>query len=86
MSKMSDKRRLELMAIERNGGCYLEIEKLPNGDMYVSMNGQTIPGGFYEKVNAQIPNPINGGGDRDNYKILSKIYDLLKNIKNQNDK
>ena len=59
---MTNKRKLELMALEGAEGCFLEIEVLKSGDILVNMRGQTTDKKIYN-VNAQIPNPINGYGN-----------------------
>lgn len=74
---MVEKRKLRLSALEGNGECFLEVELLENGDMYVEMKGQNTKGEVHH-VSAQIPNPINAGGDLEDYKILGQIYDILK--------
>lgn len=77
---MVEKRKLELMALEGNFNAFLEIERLENGDMYVTMVGQDTDG-IPRSLSAQIPNPINGGGNLDDYKTLTRIYEVLKKIK-----
>lgn len=74
---MGEKRKLKLSPLEGNIDAYLQIETLESGDMYVTMLGQDTEG-VSHCISAQIPNPINGGGNLDDYKILGKIYDILK--------
>ncbi|MFH1310870.1 MAG: hypothetical protein ABIH65_00500 [Nanoarchaeota archaeon] len=84
---MNKQRRLNLMSLEGSligedgkARCFLEIEVLPSGDISVNMQGQDTKGKFHY-ISAQIPNPINAGGNLKNYNTLVKIYDILKNIK-----
>ena len=64
------------MPLSRNEGCLLEVELQENGDLIVNMQGQDV-NGTYHKVSAQIPNPVNGGGNVDDYKTLTKIYESM---------
>jgi len=75
---MAEKRRLDLIALTGNEECYLEIKLSKNGDMFVEMRGQNTSGET-KCVSAQIPNPVNGRGNLEDYKTLGKIYDILKN-------
>jgi hypothetical protein len=74
------KRKLKLSALEGNEECFLEVELFENGDMNVGMRGQNTRGEIHY-ISAQIPNPVNAGGDLDDYKILAQIYEVLKKIK-----
>jgi hypothetical protein len=74
---MEKKQRLELMALTGSEKCFLEIEIVENGDMYVNMRGQDTRGEIHD-ISAQMPNPINGGGNPDKYERLRKIYYILK--------
>lgn len=76
MNKM-EIRKLKLNALEGSFGCSLEIEPIENRDIVVRMTGQDTKGKVY-CVSAQIPSPISGGGDLNNYKTLVKIYDAMK--------
>jgi hypothetical protein len=71
------KRKLKLSALEGNEECSLEVEFLENGDAYVNMKGQDKRGKIHD-ISAQIPNPINAGGNPDDYEVLGKIYGVLK--------
>ena len=77
---MGEKRKLKLTPLEGDINAFLQIEKLESGDMYVTMLGQDTEGVPY-CISAQIPNPINGGGNLKDYKTLVKIYDVLKRHK-----
>ena len=81
---MNEKRKLKLNPLEGNLECILEVELLENGDMFVGMRGQDR-WGKNQYVSAQIPNPVNGGGNQDDYEILEKIYDFLRKNKNKNE-
>ncbi len=68
------KKRIELLACEGSDKCYLEIERLENGDIFAEMKGQITKGETYI-IRAQQPNPITGGGNFENYK---KLLDMLR--------
>ncbi len=76
MNKMG-KRKLKLNALIGDVECFLEIERVENGDFYVEMRGQNTKKEIHN-ISAQVPNPINGGGNLDNYKTLRQIYEVLK--------
>ena len=79
MSEMEN-RKLNLMPLQGDMGCFLEIELSENGDMYIGMRGQSTKAEV-DYISAQIPNPINGGGNLEDYKTLRQIYDILKKPK-----
>jgi hypothetical protein len=72
-----EKRKLQLSALEGNPECFLEIGLFGQGDMRVGMRGQTTDGEVCH-VSAQICNPVNGGGNLEDYKTLSQIYKILE--------
>ena len=74
------KRKLKLNALEGNAECFLEVELFENGDMNIGLRGQNTRGEIHY-ICAQIPNPTNGGGNPDDYKILGQIYEVLKRQK-----
>ena len=55
-----------------SGGNKLEIHMLPNNDIMV---GTTDTEG--RVVYSDFPNPFTGGGDRDAYKALLKVYEAM---------
>ena len=77
MNKMTEKRILKLSPLEGNPECFLEVEYLLNGDVYVTLSGQDKKGNYYT-VSAQIPCPMGGGGNIEDYKVLRKIYDVMR--------
>ena len=72
-----EKRKLNLMPLKGDEKCFLEIELYASGDFNVGMRGQDTRGEIYY-IFSQIPNPINAGGNLEDYKILGKIYNILK--------
>ena len=71
------KRKLDLIALEGNEKCYLEIEKYPNGDLFIGLKGQDTKGNYYF-VKGQIPNSISGGGKNKDYEKLCEIFKVLE--------
>lgn len=69
--------RLDLMSLEGNVKSFLEVELLESGDLCVEMRGQNINKEIHH-ILAQIPNPINGGGNIEEYKILMEVYNTIK--------
>ena len=74
MNKM--RKRLTLSPISGSEKCYLKIRLDGDGDLFVELKGQTLEGEILS-VNAQVPSPVHGGGDKELYETLSKIYDIL---------
>lgn len=74
---MTEKRTLNLLALTGDAEARLEVEVMPNSDIYVGMKGQNTEGKSYY-VQAQMPNPVNGGGDSKAYYTLTEIFNLLE--------
>ena len=74
---MVDKTKLKLMALTGQKECFLEIKFMPSGDIFVELRGHNTLGEFHS-IGAQVPNPINGGGNLEDYKALREIYDIIK--------
>ncbi|MBS3084294.1 hypothetical protein J4411_00065 [Candidatus Pacearchaeota archaeon] len=71
------KLKINLSSLEGKADSYFEISNYKNGDIFVEMKGQNEKGEIYV-VRGQVPNPINGGGNLEEYVKLSSF---LKNCK-----
>ena len=65
------------MPLKGDEECFLKIELYASGDFNIGMRGHDTKGEIHY-ISSQIPNPINGGGNLENYMLLTEIYDILK--------
>ncbi len=73
-----NKARLNLSPLEGDEECFLEIEFDDNSDAFINIRGQDEKGEMQD-VRAQIPNPVNGGGNLASYNTIRHLYGVIKN-------
>jgi hypothetical protein len=58
-----------------NSGNSLEIDLLENGDIRLVVYKNDLD--VSDELSLDVPNPLNGGGDLEDYKKIKEFYELI---------